>query len=224
MKPESLETPGMAREEDDFRASGRAAVLEEPGLVPDRAMKFGDWAAWVVGSYPAFSEGKGQALLPFIHAAAMEAITVRDASDPWPAFTRAMRAARPDMAPDATVFDVDSDDGGRNIDCKNVRLTAARIVDGQIEGPIYEKAVAKVWLREFLLDDEIEQAKLGLGDDILAAAIAEGWRVGHDPKERLHGAILIHEELDVAWLLDDCPGAIAFSQQATSPAQIRQDV
>lgn len=198
-----------AMHDEELREAGQDVILRLPKLVPDDHMEFEDWLAWASEDLEANQKHYDDDYLPYMHEAAETAIFRRNAFDPWPAFTRALRTMIPEMAADAVVYEVEGDDGGRNINCPNTILTAARLLNGQIEGEVWSKSVSKEWLRDFCLADEIALAKMGIPEDHLVAASAAGWRVGHDPKDAVPGVVLVHDDLERVWPVDDVPGAMA---------------
>lgn len=142
--------------EEELREAAKAVIERLPQLVPVRQMDYDDWLGWAADDLRANQGQYDDQYLPFMYEAVETAIFNRDAMNPWPAFTRALQNSLPGMPADVVVYEVDSDDGGRDVDCPNTVLTAARLVGGQIAGEIYTRAVSKEWLREFCLADEIE--------------------------------------------------------------------
>lgn len=202
-KPSSRE---MQR--DEHQETAEALIHRIPQLVPDDHMEFGAWHAWVqpvLNRHPSKFDAD---MLPLIHAASEAAVAHRLSFDPWPQFTRAMRALVPDMAPDAIVFEVDTDGGGSDINCPNTQFKAGRIAGNELISQVWSKQVAKSWLREFYLADEIEQAKKKIPEALLALAEEGGWRVGHVPQDEVPGVVLVHDDLERVWPADDAAGAL----------------
>lgn len=136
-------------------------------------------------------------------------VTDNEVFDPWPLYTRALRACLPDLPADAVVYEVDADDGGRNLACPNTILTAGRIVNGAVEGESWSKPIAKEWLRSFFRADAIERVKAEIPKEELTAATEAGWRLGYDPDGQISGVLLLHDELQRIWPAEDLRGAMA---------------
>lgn len=132
--------------QEQLRNAAWKVVCENPSISPDEFMDYEDWLE-VTGRDASFvGNGRDIPGTEDIYDAAIRALEQRRKFDPWPDFTRAMRALNPEMAPDAVVYKCDA---GNN-DHPTTTLWAAPIRKNRTVGSPVKSTVSKEWLNAFV--------------------------------------------------------------------------